>query len=85
MVAREVLPDRGSRNRKHQDRASFEVTRNASPAAFKSVTSIRPADGVGELRMSASVNDLRIPVPHHRRCDLLIWGRAGDAKPSGYP
>src|SRR2546422_10212542 len=59
MVAREVLPDRGSRKRKHHDLAPLEVTRNERPAALISATSIRPAAGDGKFRISTSVKALR--------------------------
>jgi hypothetical protein len=60
MVAREVLPDRGSRNLKHHERAPFDVIRNESPVALKSATSSLPAVGGAIFRISVSVSALRM-------------------------
>jgi hypothetical protein len=54
MVAREVLPDRGSRNLKHHERAPFDVIRNESPVALKSATYSLPAVGGAIFRISVS-------------------------------
>src|SRR5260370_33341035 len=56
MVAREVFPDFGSRNRKHQDLVPLQVTRKERPVDFKSAISKRRKAGGETFRMKVSVN-----------------------------
>jgi hypothetical protein len=66
MVARSGFLDKGSRKRKDQDLAFAAVTRNSSPTALTSATSVRPVGGAGRLRISTSVNALRMSVSLQR-------------------